>query len=138
MTQVRMNIHFSSKSNEWSTPQDLFDKLNAEFNFTLDPCCTKDNAKCKKFFTIEDNGLMQSWKNERVFMNPPYGRAIGKWIEKAYYESRMGVLTVCLIPSRTDTEYWHTYVMKGEIRFIKGRLKFGECRNSAPFPSAIV
>lgn len=78
-----MNVHFSSKTNEWATPQDLFDKLNREFLFTLDPCATPENAKCAKFYTAEDDGLAQSWDNERVFCNPPYGRQIKDWVKKA-------------------------------------------------------
>lgn len=131
------NIHFSSKSCEWSTPQDLFDRLDRKFHFTLDPCATKKNAKCKRYFSRRDDGLKQKWGGV-VFMNPPYGREIGKWIKKAYESSREGVTVVCLIPARTDTAWWHDYVMKGSIEFIRGRLKFGGQKNSAPFPSAIV
>ena len=133
-----MKVHFSSQTVEWPTDQKVFDDLNAEFNFTLDPCCTKDSAKCGRYFTKEDDGLSQSWDGHRVFMNPPYGREIGEWIKKAYISRQHGAVVVCLIPSRTDTKWWHDYVMKGEIRFIKGRLKFGGHKNSAPFPSAIV
>ena len=132
---------FSSKTNEWGTPQDTFDKLNEEFNFTLDPCATKYNAKCNKYYTQEDNGLLQDWSNEVVFMNPPYGRTINKWIEKAYKESLKGAIVVCLIPARTDTRYWWDFIFPyAEIRFIKGRLKFSNNGKSAPapFPSAIV
>ena len=132
-----MNIHFSSKSNEWTTPKDFYENLNKEFNFTLDPCATKDNYKCKKFYTKDDDGLTKDWSQEIVFMNPPYGREIKHWIKKAYDESLKGAVVVCLIPARTDTSYWHNYCMKGEIRFIKGRLKFSN-KNSAPFPSALV
>jgi len=132
-----MNVHFSSKSNEWTTPINFYDKLDKELNFTLDPCCTKDNAKCKNFYTQNDDGLSKDWSNEIVFMNPPYGREIKHWIKKAYDESLKGALVVCLIPARTDTAYWHDYCMKGTIRFIRGRLKFSE-KNSAPFPSAVV
>ena len=131
------NIHFSSKSNEWSTPPDYFNVLNKEFNFTLDPCCTRKSAKCDKFYTLEDDGLSKDWSNEIVFMNPPYGREIKNWIKKAYEESLKGAIVVCLVPARTDTIYWHEYCMKGEVRFIKGRLKFSG-KNSAPFPSALV
>ena len=127
----------SSNSNEWTTPQTLFDELNREFNFTLDPCATNENAKCKKYFTINEDGLIQDWDGI-VFMNPPYGREVGKWIKKVYEESQKGTTVVCLIPSRTDTAYWHDYVMRGEIRFIRGRLRFGSGTGSAPFPSAIV
>jgi site-specific DNA-methyltransferase (adenine-specific) len=132
-----MNVHFSSKTNEWATPQEFFDELHREFNFTLDPCATERNAKCRKYFTQSDNGLSQSWDNESVFCNPPYGREIGLWVKKAS-EAREGVV-VMLIPARTDTKWFHDYIYnKAEIRFIKGRLKFGNSKNSAPFPSMIV
>lgn len=133
-----MSVHFSSKSNEWETPSNFFSELNREFRFTLDPCATIANAKCPKFFTKQSNGLNQDWSNEIVFMNPPYGREIGLWMKKAYKESKCGALVVCLIPSRTDTKWWHEYCMKGEIRFIRGRLKFNGSQNSAPFPSALI
>ena len=135
-----MNVHFSSKSNEWTTPQHLFDELNQEFNFTLDPCATQENAKCSRHITIEDDGLSKDWSNDVVFMNPPYGREIKKWIKKAYEESLNGATVVCLIPARTDTMYWHDFIFDkaDDIRFLKGRLKFGNGKNSAPFPSAIV
>lgn len=133
-----MSVHHSSKSNEWETPQDLFDKLHKVYKFTLDPCATKKTAKCKKFFTIKEDGLKKSWGKNRVFMNPPYGTEIGKWMQKAYEASLKGATVVCLIPSRTDTKWWHGWAMKGKIEFIKGRLKFSGHKNSAPFPSAIV
>ncbi|MDR5622667.1 phage N-6-adenine-methyltransferase [Staphylococcus haemolyticus] len=135
-----MEVHYSSKSNEWATPQNLFDELNDEFNFTLDPCATDENAKCSKYFTVEDDGLSKNWSNEVVFMNPPYGREIKKWIKKAYEESLNGATVVCLIPARTDTMYWHDFIFDkaDDIRFLRGRLKFGGSKNSAPFPSAIV
>ncbi len=135
------NKAFSSRTNEWGTPQDTFDKLNEEFNFTLDPCATKDNAKCDKYYTEVQNGLLQDWSGEIVFMNPPYGRTINIWIEKAYQESLKGAIVVCLIPARTDTRYWWDFIFPyAEIRFIKGRLKFTNNGKSAPapFPSAIV
>lgn len=135
-----MEVHYSSKSNEWATPQNLFDELNKEFNFTLDPCATDENAKCSKYFTIEDDGLSKDWSNNVVFMNPPYGREIKRWIKKAYEESLNGATVVCLIPARTDTTYWHDFIFgkANDIRFLRGRLKFGNSKNSAPFPSAIV
>lgn len=135
-----MSVHFSSKTNEWSTPQSFFDELDKEFNFTLDPCATHDNAKCKKYYTIEDDGLLQDWSKDIVFMNPPYGREIKHWVQKAYEESLKGATVVCLIPARTDTSYWHEYIFgkADDIRFIKGRLKFGDGKNSAPFPSAVI
>ncbi len=129
----------SSKSNHWSTPRDLFYQLDSEFNFTLDPCASEINFKCKKYFTEKDDGLIQDWSDDRVFMNPPYGRQIGNWVRKAYKESLRGALVVCLIPSRTDTSYWHDYIeKKAEVRFIRGRLKFGGGKGTAPFASAIV
>tara|TARA_R100000306_G_C4255724_1_gene82715 strand:- start:54 stop:488 length:435 start_codon:yes stop_codon:yes gene_type:complete len=133
-----IELFFSSKTDQWSTPNELFNTLNKEFQFTLDPCATKENAKCKKYYTKKENGLIQDWSNEIVFMNPPYGREIKHWIQKAYEESLKGAIVVCLVPARTDTIYWHNYCLKGKVRFIKGRLKFGNSKNSAPFPSAIV
>ena len=132
-------VMFSSKTPEWATPQDFYDKLDREFNFDLDPCSTEDNAKCDNFFTEEDNGLEQDWEGF-VFMNPPYGRTIKQWVKKAYQESyKDGTTVVCLLPARTCTQWWHDYCMKArEIRFVKGRLKFGAGTNSAPFPSAVV
>ena len=132
---------FSSTTNEWETPQDFFDKLNEEFHFTLDPCATHENAKCKKYYTVKEDGLKQDWQGEVVFCNPPYGKAIKNWVKKCYEESRKPNTTVVmLIPARTDTTYFHEYIYKKakEIRFIRGRLKFGNSKNSAPFPSMVV
>ena len=131
------NVHFSSKTDLWATPQEFFDKYDKIFNFEVDVCANKENAKCGKFFTQEDDGLSQEWEGV-CWMNPPYGRDIGKWMKKAYESSLGGATVVCLVPSRTDTKWWHDYSMKGEIEFIKGRLKFGGSKNSAPFPSAVV
>ena len=130
---------FSSTTGEWETPQDVFDALDSEFGgFDLDPCATEQNAKCKRYFTLADDGLKQTWDG-KVFVNPPYGREIGEWIWKCYIASESTAdLVVALIPSRTDTKWWHDWVMlASEIRFIRGRLKFGGATNSAPFPSAI-
>lgn len=122
-----MSVHFSSKSNEWYTPQYLFDELNEKYQFTLDPCASHENAKCDKYFTIEDDGLTKDWSKDIVFMNPPYGRNIKRWIKKAYEESVKGATVVCLIPARTDTTYWHDYIFNNanNIKFLKGRIKFG-------------
>lgn len=133
---------FSSNEDAWATPQDLFDALNNEFQFTLDPCASHGNAKCARYFTKEDDGLSKPWDGV-VFMNPPYGRGIAQWVSKAYEESLRGMTVVCLIPARTDTAYWHDYVMRSdEVRFIRGRLHFGgdheRSAHNAPFPSAIV
>jgi phage N-6-adenine-methyltransferase len=132
-----MSVHFSSKTDLWATPQDFFDALDAEFNFETDVCASADNAKCLVFYSLEQDGLKQEWKGA-CWMNPPYGRAISLWMKKAYESSLEGATVVCLVPSRTDTKWWHDYAVRGEIRFIKGRLKFGDSANSAPFPSAVV
>jgi len=142
--KITDNVHFSSEDQTWTTPQEFYDKLNEEFNFSLEPCCSKESAKCEKFFTEEDDGLKQDWSNDVVFMNPPYGREIPQWIEKAHNEYLKGATVVCLIPSRTDTRYWHNWIFplyyenKIEIRFLKGRLKFGNAKTSAPFPSVVI
>ena len=132
------SVHFSSATPEWSTPQEFFDRYNALHNFTLDPCSTHANAKCARHYTAAENGLAHSWQGERVWMNPPYGRVIGDWMKKAYEESLGSALVVCLVPARTDTAWWHDYAAKGEITFVRGRLKFGGQKNSAPFPSAVI
>lgn len=133
----------SSKDMTWETPQEFFDELNEEFNFTLDPCATHETAKCEEYFTRFDDGLLRSWEGHTVFCNPPYGREIGKWVRKAFLESLDPHTTVVmLIPARTDTRYFHEYIYrKAEVRFIKGRLKFkvnGQSVGSAPFPSMVV
>ena len=130
----------SSKTNEWETPQWLFDQLNAEFHFTLDPCATLENHKCPHYFTIKEDGLKQDWDNEIVFMNPPYGGNTGKWLRKAWHESLKGATVVCLIVSSTDRSYWHDYIFPyaTEIRWIRGRISFGKAESTAPFASAIV
>lgn len=130
---------FTSNTEEWATPQAFFEELNKEFNFTLDPCATQENAKCKKYFTKDQNGLLQSWAGETVFCNPPYGRQIAKWVKKASDEAKNGATVVLLIPARTDTTYFHEYIYnKHEIRFIRGRLYFGDGEGRAPFPSMVV
>ena len=129
----------SSNTPEWATPQSFFDALNQEFHFDLDPCSTHENAKCERHFTKEDDGLSKSWGGGIVFCNPPYGRELPKWVKKCYEESQRGAFVVMLIPARTDTRWFHDYIYgKAEIRFIKGRLKFGNAKQSAPFPSMVV
>jgi phage N-6-adenine-methyltransferase len=131
-------VHFSSATPEWETPQTLFDELDRIFGgFTLDPCATSENAKCSRYFTTADDGLIQHWTG-KVFMNPPYGREIGRWVEKAWRESIDGALVVCLLPARVDTRWWHNYARNGYVYFLRGRLKFGDAAHGAPFPSAIV
>lgn len=130
----------SSNTDEWETPQDFFDKLNAEFSFGLDVCATQENAKCPAFYTKEQDGLVKAWHKSAAvcWMNPPYGKQISAWMKKAYEESQKGATVVCLVPARTDTAWWHDYAMRGSVRFVRGRLKFGGGKNSAPFPSAVV
>jgi phage N-6-adenine-methyltransferase len=132
-----MNVHFSSNTDLWATPIEFFNKYDEKFNFELDVCATHENAKCTKYFTIDDDGLSKEWSGI-CWMNPPYGREIIKWMEKAYKSSLNGATVVCLVPARTDTKWWHEYAIKGDIEFIRGRLKFGGSKNSAPFPSAVV
>lgn len=134
---------FSSERMDWETPKNLYDKLDDEFNFTLDPCASAENHKTKKFFDKNDDGLSKDWSGETVFCNPPYGRGIALWVEKCYKESlKPHTLVVLLIPARTDTIYFHNWILgKSEIRFIKSRLKFelhGQSFAPAPFPSMVV
>ena len=132
---------FSSATDMWATPQEFFDKLNAEFRFNLDPCALPGNAKCEKYYTPEDDGLLQDWGGHVVFCNPPYGRKIYAWVRKCSEESRKpGTQVVMLIPARTDTRYFHEFIYHKakEVRFLKGRLKFGNAKQSAPFPSMVV
>ena len=137
-----MNVKgvFSSKTDEWATPQYLFDQLDAEFHFDLDPAATDENHKCERYFTKADDGLKKSWGGQRVFCNPPYGRQIGKWVEKGYREAQKPNTTVVmLLPARTDNGWFHDYILgKAEIRFIRGRVRFGDSKMNAPFPSMIV
>ena len=139
---MNTDLMFSSKDNSWETPPSLFNILDMEFNFTLDPCCTKQTAKCKKFFTKEEDGLIQDWSKDIVFVNPPYGREIGKWVEKSYNEAKKGAKVVMLIPSRTDTKWFHDFIYnKAEIRFLKGRIRFLQNKkelNAAPFPTMLI
>lgn len=133
---------FSSKTDQWATPQDFFDTLDREFSFTLDPCADETNHKCNRYFTQEIDGLSQDWGGETVFCNPPYGRDIKNWVKKSRDEAlKPNTTVVMLIPARTDTQYFHDYIYQKpnvEVRFIKGRLKFGDSNNSAPFPSMVV
>lgn len=129
---------FSSATDEWATPQDLFDLLAREFAFDLDVCATPGNAKSEYFFTKADDGLRQTWTSRAAWMNPPYS-AVAAWMEKAASEAAKGATVVCLVPARTDTKWFQAAFEKAsEVRFLKGRLKFGESKNSAPFPSAVV
>lgn len=133
----RLSVHFRSGSDDWATPQDLYDDLNKEFHFTTDVCASEHNAKCDHYFSAGQNGLNQTWEGV-CWMNPPYGRQISKWVHKAYQSSLNGATVVCLLPARTDTRWWNQFCVRGEIRFLQGRLKFCHAKQSAPFPSAIV
>jgi phage N-6-adenine-methyltransferase len=128
---------FSSLTPDWATPAGVFAALNERYKFDLDACATAANAKAERFFTPEQDGLRQEWTGT-VWLNAPYGREIGRWLRKAWESSQHGATVVCLVPSRTDTEWWHAWCMKGDIFFIRGRLRFGDSQNSAPFPSAVV
>ena len=125
---------------DWGTPSQLFRELDFEFHFDLDACASDDNHKCDRFFTLKDDSLAQDWTQFRsVFMNPPYGKGIDNWLKKAYETARSGETTVvCLVPANTDTSWWHDICMLGEIRFLRGRLKFQGADGPAPFASAIV
>jgi len=141
MDKSTQKTMFSSATGNWATPKDFFQKLDWRFGpFDLDPCASAQNTKCSNFFTEAEDGLSKDWAGFTSFVNPPYGRGIDKWIEKAYLSAKKnGTKVVMLIPARTDTKYWHDYVMKAsEIHFVKGRLKFGDSKNCAPFPSAVV
>lgn len=137
---MNADVMFSSKTDNWATPPEFFKELDKEFHFNLDPAADEFNHKCDRYFTIAENGLLQDWGGNSVFCNPPYGREIGKWVEKAYRTNKeSGDLVVMLLPARTDTKWFHDFIYhKAEIRFIKGRLKFGGSKNSAPFPSMVV
>ena len=127
---------FSSNTDEWATPQAFFDDLDKEFYFTLDACANEQNHKCAKYFTKDDDGLAQNWGGHIIWCNPPYGRDIANWVKKCSEHTGVAVM---LLPARTDTRWFHDYIyQKAEIRFIKGRLKFGGAKNPAPFPSMVV
>ena len=139
---IRMvsKILYSSKSDEWETPQDLFDKLNETYHFDLDVCATEQNAKCDRFFDAAQDGLKKSWGGATIWCNPPYSN-ITEWVRKAAEEQQNGTTTVMLVPSRTDTKWFHAYVYEKpgvSIQFVKGRLRFGGSKNGAPFPSMII
>jgi phage N-6-adenine-methyltransferase len=129
---------FASASPDWETPASLYEALDAEFCFDLDPCATEANAKCGRFYTAAEDGLLQSW-NGAVYVNPPYGRGIDRWLDKALHSANNGATVVCLVPARTDTKWWHRYCMQAdEIRFLNRRLTFAGADNKATFPGALV
>lgn len=133
-----MSVHFSSASDQWATPQMLFDEWHALFRFDLDVCADASNAKCARYFTAEDDGLSKEWAPSRCWMNPPYGRTIGRWVQKAAEESQRGALVCGLLPARTDTAWWHAHVLPhAHVVYLRGRVKFGDATAGAPFPSAV-
>jgi site-specific DNA-methyltransferase (adenine-specific) len=135
---MNTDLMFSSATDQWATPQAFFNQWNELFQFTLDVCADAENAKCPRFFDRETNGLAQDWSLDVCWMNPPYGREIGLWVQKAHVESAKGATVVCLLPARTDTAWWHDYVLPfAKVTFIRGRLKFGNATTGAPFPSAV-
>ena len=138
---MNTDVMFSSATDEWATPQELFDELDSEFHFELDVCANESNHKCDKYYTKEQDGLLMPWVADgAIWCNPPYGREIGKWVNRSWHASSNATV-VMLLPARTDTRWFHDYIYKKpnvEVRFIKGRLKFGNSKNSAPFPSMIV
>lgn len=135
-------VHFSSKTDDWATPQNFYDKLNAEFYFKMDLCASAENTKAPHFISKEVDSLLCVWHafEGPLWLNPPYGREIKHWVSKARRTADLGVTVVCLLPARTDTSWWHDHVIgaNAEVRFVRGRLKFGDAKNSAPFPSAVV
>jgi phage N-6-adenine-methyltransferase len=137
-SSAKMTVHYSSQTPIWETPDDFFKKYDDVYHFDCDVCALSTNTKVKdNYYTPEVDGLKQDWKGV-CWMNPPYGREIGEWVKKAYESSLKGTTVVCLLPSRTDTKWWHAYVMKGEYTFLPGRLKFSGHANAAPFPNVIV
>ena len=135
---MNTDLMFSSATDQWATPQQFFNDWAKLFPFTLDVCADASNAKCPRYFDREADGLRQDWAPETCWMNPPYGREIGRWVRKAYEESQKGATVVCLLPARTDTAWWHDYVIEhAQVAFIRGRIKFGDAKSGAPFPSAV-
>jgi phage N-6-adenine-methyltransferase len=125
-------------TDDWATPQALFDALHTTYDFNLDPCASHANHKCARYFTEAENGLLQDWGAARVFCNPPYGRGIADWMAKADEASRRGAIVVMLLPARTDTKWFHRFALQHEVTFLEGRLKFGDAKHAAPFGSMLV
>lgn len=137
---MELKVHYMSEKSDWETPIDFYKILDEEFHFALDPCCSPENKKCALGYTPNEDGLNMPWHPfGPVFMNPPYGREIVNWMDKAYRESIVGCVVVCLIPARTDTDWFHDYVSKAsEIRFIHHRINFVGGPSGSPFPSVVV
>jgi phage N-6-adenine-methyltransferase len=124
IARVRNDGRWHSRGSDWGTPHELFDKLDNEFHFTLDVCASYWNTKVKKYFSENEDGLKKNWYKNICWMNPPYGKVLNDWMKKAYEESQKGATVVCLVPAATDTNWWHEYAMKGEIRYLRGRPRF--------------
>ena len=140
MTVKNDYLHSSNNMN-WETPDWLFDALDKEFEFTVDVCADEKNKKCKRFYSEDNSCLDKNWEDERCFMNPPYGRNLPKFMEKAYNESKKGATVVCVVPVRPESKWWQNYAMKAEIRYFRQRLKFtltGKRSDVAPFATAII
>lgn len=138
MTDVKISdsVFLSSQTVEWATEQAFFDQVNREFSFTVDVAANASNAKCERFYDIDSDGLMQDWDGETVWCNPPYGDRIKDWMYKA---ATSDATTVLLVPARTDVKWFHEIVLpRAEVRFIKGRLRFGGSKDPAPFPTMLV
>jgi phage N-6-adenine-methyltransferase len=135
----KTSIHFRSGSGEWSTPQTFFDTLDARFGFDLDVCATAENRKCPRYFGREVDGLKRPWHCRAAWCNPPYGRDVGRWLEKAWREVQSGRagVAVCLVFARTDTIWWHLWAPLAEVEFVRGRLKFSAAKAGAPHPSCL-
>jgi len=125
----KLKYYHTSDKQDWGTPQFIYDALDKEFGFTLDVCANKENAKCSKYFTEQDNALLQDWSNDVCFMNPPYN-LVDDFMQKAWDESKKGAIVVCLIPARIDASWWHKYVMKTEWRLFTQRLEFSQVQLS--------
>lgn len=132
-----IKVYHRSQREDWETPPELFAQLDDEFHFTLDACANTQNAKCARFYSVEDNALEQPWDGS-VWCNPPYGRNVGLWITKAYTSAQEGAVVVCLVKATPDTKWWHQYTPKAEVRFLPGRLKFVGADAAAPFPSCLI
>lgn len=135
---VEVYHHPVAVRDDWETPPEFFARYDDRFHFTLDACATSETAKCARYFTKEQDGLAQDWGSETVWVNPPYGREIPKWMKKAWDSAKGGATVVMLVPSRTDSAWWHDYAMRGEVEFLRGRLRFVGAPHTAPFPCAIV
>ncbi len=135
---MNSNSMVSSKREDWTTSQDIFNKLDSVFIFDIDVCAIKENSECDSYFCSDDEAFGRAWLGV-CWMKPPHGAGINKWIKKAYESTKQhGATVVCLLPARTDTCWWNDYCKKGEVYFIKEQVKFGDAEKSAPFPAAVV